>query len=73
MSKKEETKTEKTAIVNLPIIRGETEDEVVRVNDRRFLIKRGVKVKVPEFVARALEHKERMQLKAFEYEQSVQK
>ena len=73
MSKKEEAKAEKTVKVNIPIIRGETEDEVVRVNDRRFLIKRGMDVEVPEFVAQALEHKLRMQLKAYEYEQSVQK
>ena len=73
MSKKEENKAEKMVKIILPIIRGEMEDEVVRVNDRRFLIKRGVEVEVPEFVARAIEHKEKMQLKAFEYERRVQK
>lgn len=54
--------------VKLPIIRGEAEDGVpVWVNNRRFLIKRGVEVEVPESVALILAEQEEMLNIAYNY------
>lgn len=62
---------EKTVTIKLPIERDNDEDVVVWVNNRRFLIKRGVKVEVPESVALILREQERMQLLAYEYERKM--
>lgn len=64
---------EKTVCIRLPIERDNKEDKVVWVNDRRFLIKRGVPVDVPESVAEILENEEKMLSVRYEYESKMQR
>lgn len=70
MTKKNE---EKTVTIRIPIERDNKEDKVVWVNDRRFLIKRGVYVDVPAAVAEILDHEEEMLQQRYEYESMMQK
>lgn len=63
--------TEKTVRIRLPLSRENSAPVPVGLNDRTFLIKRGVDVEVPESVAKILEESERAKMAAFEYEQSV--
>ena len=67
------TNKEKTVCIRLPIERDNKEDKVVWVNDRRFLIKRGVPVDVPESVAEILENEEKMLSVRYEYESKMQR
>lgn len=46
------------------------EDVVVWVNDKRYLIKRGVYVEVPESVAKVLEEKDEMLDYSFKFEET---
>lgn len=57
-----EAAEEKMVIVKIPRDRNdkEQEDVFVGVNERTWLIKRGVEVKVPECVAEVLRHKDEM-------------
>lgn len=55
MAKKEETKT-----VFIPKDRINNEDVLVSINDRNYLIKRGVPVEVPLSVAEVLENQQKM-------------
>ena len=64
---------EETVTIRLPKERGTDEDVVVWVNDRRFLIKRGVNVDVPKCVAEVLENQERMLDERYAYEERTQK
>ena len=64
---------EKIVRIRLPIERDNNEDKVVWVNDRRFLIKRGVPVDVPESVAEILENEEKMLSVRYEYESKMQR
>ena len=64
---------EKTVRIRLPIERDNKEDKVVWVNDRRFLIRRGVPVDVHESVAEILENEERMLSVRYEYESKMQR
>lgn len=68
----ETIKKEKTVRIRLPRERRDQDDKIVWVNARRFLIKRGVEVDVPECVAKILRNEEDMLQKAYEYEQKVQ-
>ena len=56
----ESTNTNKTKMVKIriPRTRVDEEDVVVRVNLKRWLIKRGVEVEVPECVAEVLRNQE---------------
>ncbi len=51
---------ERLVKIRLPKERGEQEDVFVGVNERTWLIKRGVEVEVPECVAEVLENREMM-------------
>lgn len=53
----EETK-EKLVKIRIPRTRADQEDVPVWVNNRSWLIKRGVEVEVPECVAEVLRHQE---------------
>ena len=66
----EEPSAEEYVTVRIPLDRNEGGDKVVWVNDRRFIIKRGVAVDVPLCVAEQLEHEERMFNARIEYEQN---
>jgi len=56
----EKKNTEKTVKIKLPRERGDQEDVFVGVNERTWLIKRGVEVEVPECVAEVLVNREKM-------------
>jgi hypothetical protein len=62
-----EAKT-KMVKIKLPLTRSEKDDEYVAVNGKSYLIKRGVTVEVPDFVAEVLQHKEEMLAQAMEFE-----
>lgn len=62
-----------TVTIRLPRERDNAEDKVVWVNDRRFLIKRGVSVDVPKCVAEVLQHQEEMLEQRYEYETAHQR
>lgn len=59
MTKKAEN-GEKLIRIRLPKERRDQEDVFVGVNERTWLIKRGVEVEVPECVAEVLENREMM-------------
>lgn len=50
----------KTVKVRIPRTRADEEDVFVSVNMETFLIKRGVEVEVPDYVAEVLRHQEEM-------------
>jgi hypothetical protein len=54
------TAGERLVKIRLPKERREQEDVFVGVNERTWLIKRGVEVEVPECVAEVLENREMM-------------
>ena len=58
--KKTEAPKEKMVKVRIPRTRADQEDVPVWVNERSWLIKRGVEVEVPECVAEVLRHQEEM-------------
>jgi hypothetical protein len=49
-----------TVKVRLPKLRADQEDVFVSVNDYTCIVKRGVEVEVPLFVAEVLRHQEEM-------------
>lgn len=57
-AKNTEKKTEKMVKIRLPRIKGGNDAEFVSINNRNWLIKRGVTVEVPECVAKLLEQTE---------------
>lgn len=65
-------KEEKTVVIKIPIERDNKGDKVVWVNDRRFLIKRGIPVEVPVEVAEILDHEEEMLQQRYEFESKMQ-
>lgn len=62
-------KAEKMVKIKLPLTKSEKNDVAVAVNDRTWLIKRGVEVEVPECVVEVLEHQEEMLRVAMDYEE----
>ena len=66
-------KAEKIVTIRIPRETGDQEDKVVWVNERRFLIKRGVPVDVPESVALILEQEERALQTIYDFESKVQR
>ena len=61
-------KKEKTVTVYIPKAKKDEDDLRVWVNDRSWLIKKGVKVEVPECVAKVLEHRQAMLDKIMNFE-----
>lgn len=59
-TKKTETSKEKLVKIRIPRTKADQEDVPVWVNERSWLIKRGVEVEVPECVAEVLRHQEEM-------------
>ena len=60
-----------TVTIRIPRTRKDEEDVVVWVNNRRFLIKRGVAVEVPKPVAEILEEQERNLEFAYAFDSQV--
>ena len=58
--KKTEAPKEKLVKIRIPRVSAKQEDVPVWVNERSWLIKRGVEVEVPECVAEVLRHQEEM-------------
>ena len=56
----ETTNNKKMVKIKIPRERADQEDVFVSVNMETFLIKRGVYVEVPDYVAEVLEHQEEM-------------
>ena len=77
--KKTETEVKKQAAkeemvrIKLPRLTKNDEDVFVSVNERTWLIKRGVEVEVPACVAEVLRHKEEMEQEAYAFDSEVQK
>ena len=59
-TKKTEAPQEKLVKIRIPRTKANQEDVPVWVNERSWLIKRGVEVEVPECVAEVLRHQEEM-------------
>ena len=57
---KKEAPKEKLVKIRLPRVSAKQEDVAVWVNERSWMIKRGVEVEVPECVAEVLRHQEEM-------------
>lgn len=66
-------KTEKKVKIRIPISRENTADVFVSVNERNWLIKRGVEVEVPECVVEVLRNQEIALEKAYNYSNSVER
>ena len=58
--------------VRIPRTKKDEEDVFVSVNLRTYIIKRGVEVEVPEFVAEVLRHQEEMMEEIMLFEDAVQ-
>lgn len=58
--------------IKLPRITKNDADVFVSVNERTWLIKRGVEVEVPACVAEVLQHKEEMEEEAYAFDSEVQ-
>lgn len=58
--KKTEAPKEKLVKIRIPKVKANQEDVFVSVNERTWLIKRGVEVEVPECVAEVIRHQEEM-------------
>ena len=54
------TNTRKMVKIRIPRTKADQEDVFVSVNMETFLIKRGVEVEVPDYVAEVLQHQEEM-------------
>ena len=67
------TEKVKTVKIKLPRIKAEDSEVYVSVNDYSCLIKRGVEVEVPEFVAEVLRNQELAEMKADEFNASESK
>jgi hypothetical protein len=70
--KKAETK-QKMVKIRIPRTKKDEEDVFVSVNHYTCIIKRGVEVEVPDFVAEVLRHQEEMLEKIMDFEEAVQK
>lgn len=54
------TNTNKMVKIRIPRTKADQEDVFVSVNMETFIIKRGVEVEVPDYVAEVLQHQEEM-------------
>lgn len=66
-----DAKVEELIKIRLPRSREEDDDVYVSVNDRSWLIKRGVTVEVPACVAEVLRHQEDALEKAYEFAEAA--
>lgn len=73
MAAKKNTNGEKLVRICLPKERRDQEDVFVGVNERTWLIRRGVEVEVPECVAEVLENREMMLETIMEFESAARR
>lgn len=67
-----EAAKEKTVRIKIPRGRKDEGDVFVSVNERTWLIKRGVEVEVPVCVKEVLDHQEQMQEEAYDFDTKAQ-
>ena len=67
-----EAAKEKTVKIRIPRTKADQEDVPVWVNDRSWIIKRGVEVEVPECVAEVLRHQEEALEEIMLFQESAQ-
>ena len=72
MSTTENKTTEKKVKIRLPVTRDQNDDVFVSVNERTWLIKRGVEVEVPECVVEVLNRSEAKRMQAYERQAALQ-
>lgn len=58
--KKTETPKEKMVKIRIPKFKANQEDVFVSVNERTWIVQRGVEVEVPECVAEVIRHSEEL-------------
>lgn len=63
----------KTVKIRIPRTKADQEDVFVSVNLHTYIIKRGVEVEVPDFVAEVLRHQEEMLEEIMLFEEAAQK
>lgn len=73
MAAKKNKDGEKLVRIRLPKERRDQEDVFVGVNERTWLIRRGVEVEVPECVAEVLENREMMLETIMEFESAARR
>ena len=73
MAAKKNTNGEKLVRIRLPKERRDQEDVFVGVNERTWLIRRGIEVEVPECVAEVLENREMMLETIMEFESAARR
>lgn len=71
MANIKKAQVERLVKIKLPKIKGKS-DEFVSVNERTWLIKRGVEVEVPECVAEVIRNSEKLQEEADAFEEANQ-
>lgn len=64
---------EELVSIRLPLTKDNQADLFVRVNQRTWLIKRGVTVQVPRCVAEVIDNAERMQMEGMAFQQAHEK
>lgn len=64
---------EKLVKIRIPRTKADQEDVFVSVNNATYIVKRGVEVEVPDFVAEVLRHQEEMLEQIMLFEQAQQK
>ena len=69
--KKTEAPKEKMVTIRIPRIKAGQEDVFVSVNERTWIVKRGVEVEVPECVAEVIRHQEEMLEKIMLFEEAA--
>ena len=72
-TKKTETPKEKMVKIRIPRTKADQEDVFVSVNNYTCIVKRGVEVEVPDYVAEVLRHQEEMLEQIMLFEDAVQK
>ena len=71
--KKTEAPKEKMVKIRIPRTKADQEDVFVSVNNYTCIIKRGVEVEVPDYVAEVLRHQEEMLEEIMLFEDAAQK
>ena len=64
---------QKMVKIRIPRTKADQEDVFVSVNNYTCIVKRGVEVEVPDFVAEVLRHQEEMLEKIMQFEDAAQK
>lgn len=68
---KDTTACEKTVTIRIPRTKENGADVFVSVNERSWLIQRGISVEVPECVAEVLRHQEEMMEESYIFEEQI--